>query len=162
MGLSRFKVHWAKHLSTEWRVLYPWAKYCLAPPAQKPSSLSREFSDHRITVLTSCLVIVAALALRTILPPHVSLAPFFVFGCAFPTLIISRRWGTMAAVFCTVGLSVTRIYMNTAAFHLDSFAWNALMRFFFFEFFVLLFDGLRRMARASSSTDEHSQTSPSA
>jgi hypothetical protein len=153
-------------LPAEWRVVFSrFKRYVLNPrteSAAKPASLSAEFSTHRITILTSVLVITAGVTLRTLLPPYVSLAPLFVFGCVFPALIINRRWGTMAAIVCTVALSVTKIFISHTPFRFDLFLWNAAMRFLFFEFFVLAFDGVRRMAGDSpSTTGEYRSTSPS-
>jgi len=126
--------------------------------APNPVSLWAEFSANRITVLTSGFVITAAATLRTVLPPELSLAPLFVFGCVLPTLVIGRRWGTMAAVACTVILSLTKIFMNQAPFHIELFLWNGSMRFLFFEFYVVLFDGLRRLARDPSATGKDLST----
>jgi hypothetical protein len=111
--------------------------------------LSGEFTANRITVLTSCFVIVAGAALGTVLPAELSLAPLFVFGCTFPTLIISRRWGTMAAILCAVVLSVPSLPAKHEPFPIGLFLWNATMRFLFFEFYVLLFDCIGRLAHDS-------------
>jgi hypothetical protein len=150
---------------TEWPGIYAWIKkYVLNPrtrSAPKPPSLSEEFSANRITILTSGLAITAGVTLRTVLPGDFSLAPFFMFGCVFPTLVINRRWGTLAAVLCTAVLSVTKLFMNYAPFHAELFLWNALMRFLFFEFYVLAFDCVRRMAVEASATDESASTSRS-
>jgi hypothetical protein len=159
VNLRSFKDGLTRHLPAEWHVIYAWIKkYVLnlrTGSAAKPASLSEEFSAHRITILTSVLVITAGVTLRTLLPPDVSLAPFFMFGCVFPTLVINRRWGTMAAILCTVVLSVTKLFINYAPFHAELFLWNAAMRFLFFEFFVLAFDCVRRMAGDSPATGEY-------
>jgi len=151
-------------LPAEWRNIYRWLKqYVFNPPAgvtPKPASLAEDFTANRFTVLTSGFVITAAVALRMLLPSELSLAPLFVFGCVFPTLVINRRWGTMAALLCAVALSITKIHIHHAPIHMTSFLWNAAMRFLFFEFYVLLFDGLRIMARDSSGTDDSLPMSP--
>jgi hypothetical protein len=155
VNLRSFKDGLTRYLPAEWPVIYARIKkYVLHPrlePAAKPASLSAEFSTHRITILTSVLVITAGVTLRTLLPREFSLAPFFVFGCVFPTLVINRRWGTMAAILCTVALSITKFFLSLAPFHIDLFLWNAAMRFIFFEFFVLAFDSVRWLAHDSSA-----------
>jgi hypothetical protein len=165
VNLRSLKNSCTRHLPAEWQVVFSqFKKYVLSPrteSAAKPVSLSAEFSAHRITILTSVLVVTAGVTLRTLLPRELSLAPLFVFGCVFPTLVINRRWGTMAAIVCTVALSVTKIFLSHTPFRFDLFLWNAAMRFLFFEFFVLAFDGVRRMAGDSSATGEYRPTSSS-
>jgi hypothetical protein len=106
-----------------------------------------------ITIATSCAVITGAVMLSTILPPDISLGPLFVFGCAIPTLVINRRWGTVAAIFCTVTMSITRVHLHIELFHLSTFLWNIIMRFLYFEIFVLVFDCVRRQASALPRAD---------
>jgi len=166
VNLRSFKDDLTRHLPSEWQVLYGWVKKYLFSPhtesAPKPASWSEEFTTNRITILTSCFVIVAGVALRTYLPRELSLGPLFVFGCAFPSLVINRRWRTLAAILCTVLLSLTKIFANHAPLHIDVFFWNVAMRFLFFEFYVLVFDCIRRLAHDSSASSESLSTSSSA
>jgi hypothetical protein len=158
VNLRSFRDSLTRHLPADWQVVFAWCKkYVLNPrtgSASKPLSLSQEFTANWITILTSVLAITAGVTLRTLLPPYLSLAPFFVFACVFPTLVINRRWGTMAAIVCTVVLSVTKLFLSHAPFHVDVFLWNAAMRFLFFEFYVLVFDCIRRLARDSAATHD--------
>jgi hypothetical protein len=164
VNFRSFKEDWVRRLPAEWRTTYSWIKdYVLSPrtgSAPKPLSLSEEFAANRITVLTSCFAIVAAVTLRTLLPPELSLAPLFIFGCIFPTLVISRRWGTMAAIACTVALSVTEVVFKHVPFPSGLFLWNTTMRFLFFEFYVFLFGCMRHLAQDPSRGDKSTLTSP--
>ncbi len=119
----------------------------------KRPSLFEEFSANQITIVTSCVVLAGAVTLRAILPPYVSLGPLFLFGCAIPAAVISRRWGTFAAILCSVTVSLLKVYLSPGPFHADVFFWDVIMRFVFFEIYVLLFDYVRRQSSVSSGTD---------
>ena len=157
MLLRSYRNRLVNRLPVAWRTMYNWAKGCLwNQPAEsilKPASLSEEFFANRITIATSCAVLAGAVMLRAVLPPYVSLGPLFVFGCAIPTLIINRRWGTIAAIGCSFAVPLTRIHPHIAPFHADAFFWNVVMSFLFLEMYVMVFDYVRRQANALPGTN---------
>lgn len=106
-------------------------------------TLVDEYAVHRITVLASCSLVCAATGLRDFIGGAWGLGPLFVLACAAPTLIISRQWGTFVAVFCALAASLTRMPVQFDAISEFIFLWNLLMRFLFFEFFVLVSDFVR-------------------
>jgi hypothetical protein len=148
MLLRSFK----NRLRMAWRMMYHWARRCFGnlPDGSilKQPSLAEEFSTNRITIVTSCVILAGAVTVRAILPPYVSLGSLFVFGCAIPTLVISRRWGTIAAMSCAFAVSLVRIHLHLEPFHVGTFLWNVVMRFLFFEAYVVIFDHVRRQANA--------------
>jgi hypothetical protein len=114
-----------------------------AESALNRPSLREEFSAHWITVVTGCAIIAGTAAIRAIAGSDVALGLFYVVGCAIPTLVINRRWGTITAVICTLTVSVLRVSLHFDPLEISVLFWNVVMRFLFFEMFVILLDLVR-------------------
>ncbi len=140
------------HLPWEWFKIYQWLKLDLldqtARPDQKPSSWHQEFSTHWITILTTCAVFAGIVTLRFIVPSPMSFWPLFIIVCIIPAVVINRRWGTIAAIVCTITISLMRIFLDIEPFQALVFLWNFIMRFLFFETYVVIFDYIRRQGSA--------------
>jgi hypothetical protein len=111
--------------------------------AQHQSSLGKEVAEHWLTLSTGFLIIVGTAELKVLAGPEVVLGPFYILGCVIPTLVISRRWGTIAAVICTLAATALKIPQHLDPVQAGVILWNASMRFLFFEAYVVLFDLVR-------------------
>jgi len=138
------------HFLTAWFRIYRWVKRCFFnPPAQpkvKDFSLFAEFSAHRITFVISFAALVAALVLHVILPPEISEPPLAVFGCSLLSLVVSGRWGTIAALFYCVMVLAVKIHFHIEPLGMAVLLWNCGMRFLFLEIYVVLCVVVRRQA----------------
>jgi len=156
-SLKHCKDYLVAQFLVDWRKICDCIKrFILNQPAEpnlKPASLYQEFSTHWITIVTNCAVLAGVVALRLIVPSFVSMGPLFVVVCIIPALVINRRWGTIAAIVCTVIMSLMRIFLDIEPFQALMFLWNVIMRFLFFETYVVLFDYFRRQASALPPTD---------
>jgi hypothetical protein len=116
--------------------------------------LRQQFAAHKITLLTSGAILAGVAVADFFTGPHVSLLPFYLIPCAIPTLILNRRWGTLAAMMTTVtwaGLqTLDSPSMNFA--HCGLFLWDTAMRFIVLQTVVLLLDRIR-IEIASVGTD---------
>jgi hypothetical protein len=139
-----------EHSLRAWFRIYGWVKRCFFnPPAQtgvKNFSLFAEFSAHRITFVISFAALAAALALHVFLPPEISEPPLAIFGCSLLSLVVSGRWGTIAAIFYCVMVLAVKIHFHIEPFGMAVLLWNCGMRFLFLEIYVVLFVVVRRQA----------------
>ena len=103
---------------------------------------------HWITILTSCAVFAGIVTLRFIVTSPMSFWPLFIIVCIIPAVVINRRWGTIAAIVCTITISLMRIFLDIEPFQPLVFLWNFIMRFLFFETYVVIFDYIRRQGSA--------------
>jgi hypothetical protein len=118
-------------------------------------SLRDQFSNHRITILTSCVILAGVAAIDFFTGPNVSVLPFYLIPSAMLTLIINSRWGTLAAAASAVVWSVlwTLDHVNVSA-HFGVILWNCAMRFLLLQFVVLLLNCIRiEIMTADRSTD---------
>jgi hypothetical protein len=108
------------------------------------SSLREQFSAHRITILTSCLILVVVATIDLFTGPNVTVMPFYLIPSAILTLIINFRWGTLAAATSAVVWSVLRMldHPNLDS-HYGLILWNCAMRFLLLQFFVLILNRIR-------------------
>jgi hypothetical protein len=146
-------------LPLPWLRTYRYTKtWFLAQRAKLPAdrfSLREQFSNHRITVLTSCIILAGVATLDFFTGPNVSVLPFYLIPSAILTLIINSRWGTLSAAASAVVWSVlwTLDHPNVSS-HCGLILWNCAMRFVLLQFVVLLVNCIRiEIMTADSSAD---------
>lgn len=106
-------------------------------------SLRQQIAAHWVTIAVSYFLI-AGLGFIDTVDPHFSLLPFYLIPCAILALTINWRWGTVAAMIASC-ISPALVRKLDASFgQIEVFAWNSSMRFFLFEFVVLVLDRVRR------------------
>jgi hypothetical protein len=142
----------AGHFLMAWFRVYRRLKQLfLNQPAQshvKYSSWYEEFSANRITFVASFAALAGALVLHVVLPPDVSEPPLAIFGCSLLSLVVNGRWGTIAVIFYCVMVFAVKVCFHVEPFGMAALFWNSLMRFFFLEVYVVLFDMVRRQANS--------------
>jgi hypothetical protein len=110
----------------------------------KPSFIN-EFRANLATVLLSVLILIIVAIADHLTGVAVSLMPFYIIPAAIMTLVISQRWGTIAAA--TSALTWTLVqnmdnpYVNFS--HPVVCLWDAFMRFLVIEIVVLLLERIR-------------------
>jgi sulfotransferase family protein len=118
-------------------------------------SLREQFSNHRITILTSCVILAGVTTIDYLTGPNVSVLPFYLIPSAILTLIVNSRWGTLAAAASAVVWSVlwTLDHSNVSS-HFGLILWNCAMRFLLLQFVVLLVNCIRiEIMTADNSAD---------
>lgn len=114
-----------------------------------------EFQIHKATVLASLVVLILVALADYYTNAAVSLLPFYIIPAATMTLVINRRWGTMAA---TVSAMVWGFVQNVdnPLINLKSpgiWLWDTFMRFLVIEIVVLLLDRIRIEIRSKKNMD---------
>ena len=115
-----------------------------AAQAEKPSFIN-EFRANLATVLLSILVLIIVAIADHLTGVAVSLMPFYIIPAAIMSLVINRRWGTMAAATS----ALTRAFIQNTENPFVNFAhpavclWDAFMRFLVIEIVVLLLERIR-------------------
>jgi hypothetical protein len=162
-GLFWFVMDDIKHVTFEFLPL-PWLrtyrqgkKWFMEMRVELPADrlpLRQQFAANKITVLASGLILAGVAAADYFTGPHVTLLPFYMIPCAIPTLILNRRWGTLAAVITTVTWAWLQTLDNPSFnfAHHDLLLWDAAMRFIVLQTVVLLLDRIR-VEIASVGTD---------
>jgi hypothetical protein len=104
--------------------------------------LWRQFSENWVTVLVSCGIMATVAVLDYLTGPHVSVAPFYLIPCAVLASVISRQWGTCAALITAVTWSLVHSLEHNRT--PDGVAlWNCLMHFILLQIVVLLLSRIR-------------------
>jgi len=108
-------------------------------------SLLQEFLANKATILLSLAILAGTVVADHVTSFAVSFLPFYMVPAAILTLVIGRRWGTIAAVLATIAWATLQIrdnpYVNPA--HCSVWLWDSLMRFLIAEFIVLLLGRIR-------------------
>ncbi len=109
-----------------------------------------ELTNNKATILLST-VILALIAIADYATGFaVSLMPFYLIPAAIMTLVINKRWGTMAAVASCLAWAGIQIlenpYVNPS--HPGIWLWDIFMRFCVTEIVVLLLERIRIEIRA--------------
>jgi hypothetical protein len=113
-------------------------------------SWREQIAEHWMTILVSFLLLVT-LGTLDFFNPHLTFLPFYMVPCAFLTLMINWRWGSVAALIAAaIGPAVlSKTDMPFA--HPGVLVWNIGMRFVLLHFMILLLDRFRREAASSKS-----------
>ena len=107
-------------------------------------SFAQEFSRHRVTILTSCLVLAAVAAFDLLIPPQMVFIPFYVVPSALLAFIVNRRWGTLGAVAsAVVWTGVKMLQQPELDSHFGMLLWNCAMRFILLQGVVVVLDRIR-------------------
>ncbi|HTV39226.1 MAG TPA: sulfotransferase [Candidatus Sulfotelmatobacter sp.] len=131
-----------------------WFNEGVVPPDQR-LSMREEFHVHRATVLASLVVLGLVAAADYYTSVAVSLLPFYIIPAAIVTLVINRRWGTMASVVSALVWGFVQNIDNPLV-NLKSpgvWFWDAFMRFLAVEIVVLLLDRIRIEIRNKKTQD---------
>ncbi|HEV2327588.1 MAG TPA: sulfotransferase [Verrucomicrobiae bacterium] len=119
-------------------------------------SLREEFVIYRETILAGLVVLILVAVADYYTTAAVSLMPFYIVPAAILTLVINRRWGTIAAVMSALvwGLvqNASNPLINLA--RPGIWLWDAFMRFLVMEFVVLLLDRIRIEIRTKNSLND--------
>jgi hypothetical protein len=121
-----------------------WFKAGRAAASERPSFLG-EFRANQATVLLSILILMIVAIADYYTGVAVSLMPFYIIPAAIMALIISQRWGTLAAATSALTWAVIQNldnpYVNFS--HPVICLWDAFMRFLVIEIVVLLLARIR-------------------
>ena len=116
-------------------------------------SLVQEFSEHWITILASFLVLGGLATLHFFSNPRFTFLPFYLIPCSVLTLVINRRWGTVAALIASSIGPALLSQADPDFARYGVFLWNWAMRFLLLQFVVLLLDRVR--VEMNSSGGQH-------
>jgi hypothetical protein len=122
----------------------------------KRASIQEQVQQHGITILASFLLWAAIVELDNLTGPEISLGPLYLIPCATLALVVGRGWASVVAALNA--LAITAIKFNDGrTHHLDHLmmgvlVWNLLMRFVFYQVFVLLLDRIRVELAARNNT----------
>jgi hypothetical protein len=111
-------------------------------PVRKPS-LAEELSSHWVTILASAMLLAVVAVVDFVSSPQIIFGPFYLIPCAALTLVVGRRWGTLAAASCALILTWERTLDEHAPLEIGLLLWNTAMRFVFFQVIVVLLDRIR-------------------
>lgn len=110
-------------------------------------SLKEQMHQHSVTILVSFLLWAAIVGLDNLTGPEITIGPLYLIPCAILALVVGRRWASVAAMLNAIAITFLRFNESRAGhlnFSIDVvLAWNVIMRFIFFEIFVLLLDRIR-------------------
>jgi hypothetical protein len=106
-------------------------------PETEAVSFTRQFRTHWITIIASYALLAGTVAADWLSGPAISMGPFYLMPPGILALIVSRRWGTVAAILAAVVRSLFEAWAPTHA-NVGIVLWNALMRFIVLQFVVLL------------------------
>jgi hypothetical protein len=129
-----------------------WLNEGKAAPDQR-RSMGQEFVAYKETILAGLIVLGLVALADYYTGAAVSLMPFYIIPAAILTLIINRRWGTIAAVFSALVWALLQNVDNPLV-NLKRpgvWLWDASMRFLVIEIVVLLLNRIRVEIR----TKEH-------
>jgi len=129
-----------------------WLKHFFGNEPSKTRTLSwyEELRSNPITFVASFAALGAALICLVILPPDITPPPFAVLACSLLALVVSGRWGTIAAMVYSLMVLVIKIRFHVPPFELGTLLWNLVMRFIFLEIYVVLFDYVRRRSASGA------------
>ena len=128
-----------------YRQVKAWFKAGRATARAQPRSPVGEFLANKVTILLGMVVLTAVIVADHLSGFAISLLPFYMVPAALLTLVINRRWGTIAAVLSAVAWAGLQIndnpYVNLS--HPGVLLWDAAMRFLVVEVVVLLLERIR-------------------
>lgn len=124
-------------------------------PSDKQLSLWDEFIGNKATILASIIVLGLVAVADYYTPAAVSLMPFYIIPSMILTLVISRRWGTFAALLSALVWALVQNIDNPLV-NLKNpgiWLWDVLMRFLVVEIVVLLLERIRVEIRSKKLLD---------
>jgi hypothetical protein len=125
--------------------------------AERRLPLWDEFVIHKATVLASLLVLTLVGVADYYTPPAFSLMPFYVIPAAILTMVINRRWGTLAAALSALVWAFLQNVDNPLV-NLKTqpgiWLWDVFMRFLVVEIVVLLLERIRIEIRSRKSLSD--------
>lgn len=132
-----------------------WFKLRCPAPDQR-LSLGQEIVAYRQTLLTSLVILILVAAADFYTTAAVSLMPFYIIPAAILTLVVSRRWGTVAAVISPLVWGFVQNADNPLV-NLKQpgiWLWDVFMRFLVIECAVLLLDRIRVEIRSKKPLND--------
>ncbi len=107
--------------------------------------LHSEFRTNKATIVLSLLVLAVVVMADYLTGTDVSLLPFYMITPAILTLVISQRWGTVAAVISAMAWALEQnVESSLINFsHFEVWLWDLLMRFLALQVVVLLLGRIR-------------------
>jgi sulfotransferase family protein len=106
-------------------------------------SLREEWSEHWITILASFTVLGGLAVVHSLADPRFTFLPFYLVPCGILTLVINRRWGTVAAFLSSFIGPALLSQADPDFARYGVFFWNCAMRFLLLQIVVLLLDRVR-------------------
>jgi hypothetical protein len=118
-------------------------------------SIQKQMQQHGITIVSSFLLWAAIVWLDYLTGPEIILGPLYLIPCAMLALVVGRGWASAAALLNAIAITALK-FAGGRPHHLDflmsgELFWNLLMRFIFFQIFVLLLDRIRLELAAGSN-----------
>jgi hypothetical protein len=136
-------------LPLTWLRTYRLFKSWLCSQDQQSSrtSIQEQIRQHGITIVASFLLWAAIVELDNLTGPEISLAPLYLVPCATLALVVGRGWASIAAMLNAIAITALK-FADGRTLHLNFLTttelfWNLIMRFIFFQIFVLLLDRIR-------------------
>jgi hypothetical protein len=128
-----------------------WFKQGNAGPDQRLSP-GQELVRYKETVLAGLIVLVLVALADYYTTAAVSLMPFYIIPAAILTLVINRRWGTVAAIISPLVWGLVQELDNPLVNLKEPgiWLWDVFMRFLVMEIVVLLLDRIRVEIRSKS------------
>lgn len=119
-------------------------------------SLREEFVANKATILASLIALGLVAVADYYTSAAVSLMPFYIIPATIVTLIINRRWGTLAAVISALAWALLQNVDNPLVnlTRPGIWLWDAFMRFLAIEIVVLLLDRIRIEIRSKKTLNE--------
>ncbi len=108
-----------------------------------PSAHPRPALIKWITIAVTCAMFAGIAALHTFFDPRMTYLPLYLVPCALLTLVVNRRWGTVAAIVSAAMGPWFQSRADPDFSHYGVLLWNCGMRFLVLEIFVLLLDRVR-------------------
>ena len=110
-------------------------------------SIREQIRQHGITIFASFLVWAAIVELDHLTGPEITVGPLYLIPCGTLALVVGRGWASAAAMLNAIAITAVK-FADGRMPHLDFIMtgvlfWNLLMRFIFFQVFVLLLDRIR-------------------
>lgn len=123
---------------------------------EQPSSLGQEFRTYKETILAGLVVLGLVAVADYYTSAAVSLMPFYIVPAAILTLVINRRWGTIAAALSALVWALLQNVDNPLVNFKQPgiWLWDAFMRFLVVEIVVLLLDRIRVEIRSKKPLND--------
>lgn len=102
------------------------------------------FAEHWAVILAAGLFLAAVVTLDVVTPVQLNLAPLYLLPCITLTMVVNRRWGTIAALAAAFVGPFSQRFEDSVYRHLPIELWNTAMRFLIFQAVVLILDRIRR------------------
>ena len=120
------------------------------------TSIEGQIRQHGITICSSFLLWAAIVWLDYATGPDITVGPLYLIPCAMLALVVGRGWASVAALLNAIAITAVK-FTDNRTHHFDLLmtcilVWNVLMRFAFFQVFVLLLDRIRLELVARNNT----------